>query len=175
MKYIQDNTGDASDGANAKAAVFYSISSTQPGLQGSGVDLGAILLKRAVSSLKAEFPSTLDEFSTLSLMPRFASVVKEVALADCDRHGINEGDAIKISSFLSPQSHLEGSAESEAEDVKPALMRLAASYLLMHKNNRGGILCPVGNFHVRNGARVGRINWMADPQSWVTPKADRSW
>ena len=24
-------------------------------------------------------------------------------------------------------------------------------------------MCPVGNFHLRNGARVGRLNWMADP------------
>ena len=47
------------------------------------------------------------------------------------------------------------------EQVKPGLMRLCAHYLLkeksgIHAKNR------VANFHLSNGARVERINWLAD-------------
>ena len=48
------------------------------------------------------------------------------------------------------------------EDARDPLMRLCARYLLHAKR---GIhpLDPVARFHLRNGARLERINWMADP------------
>lgn len=50
------------------AAVFYSISSTQKGL--NGIDLGNQLIKQVASVLKAEFP-TMNQFSSLSPIPNF--------------------------------------------------------------------------------------------------------
>ena len=158
LKYIQDNTGNSWNASQANAAVFYSISSTQPGLQGSGVDLGAVLLKRAVSFLSSEFRDTLDTFSTLSPMPRFVPWVNQV-LASSELsalHSVDKDAAENIKAFLSDSN-------GKGNLAKPHIMRLAAAYLLNEKNGRGGILCPVGNFHVRNGARIGRINWMGDP------------
>nr|CAD7446365.1 unnamed protein product [Timema bartmani] len=51
-----------------KAAIFYSISSTQKGLQ--GIELGNYLIKRVVRELQAEFP-LVNQFSTLSPIPTF--------------------------------------------------------------------------------------------------------
>ncbi|GAB2224692.1 hypothetical protein Droror1_Dr00005458 [Drosera rotundifolia] len=41
------------------------------------------------------------------------------------------------------------------------LMRLCARYLLREKK-RGKALDSVANFHLQNGAMIGRLNWMAD-------------
>jgi malonyl-CoA decarboxylase len=52
-------------------------------------------------------------------------------------------------------------SEEITEIVKPILLRLCAQYLLEEK--RGNMaLDPVANFHLANGARLERINWLAD-------------
>jgi malonyl-CoA decarboxylase len=53
---------------NRFAAIFYSITSTQTGLQ--GIELGTFLIKQAVQRLKDEFPD-MNQFSTLSPIPGF--------------------------------------------------------------------------------------------------------
>lgn len=45
--------------------------------------------------------------------------------------------------------------------VRPAVVRLAAQYLLRERR-RGAALDPVANFHLRNGATVARLNWRGD-------------
>ncbi|XP_042520967.1 malonyl-CoA decarboxylase, mitochondrial isoform X2 [Macadamia integrifolia] len=52
----------------AKCALFYSISSTQPGL--SGINLGKFLIKRVVELLKRDMPY-ISTFATLSPVPGF--------------------------------------------------------------------------------------------------------
>lgn len=51
------------------------------------------------------------------------------------------------------------------EVLKPILLRVGARYIYEEKK-RGKALCPVANFHIRNGAIFERINWLAD----CTPK-----
>lgn len=58
----------AEDGNKIKAGIFYSITSTQRGLQ--GIDLGNYLIKKVVRQLQAEFPH-MTMFSTLSPIPNF--------------------------------------------------------------------------------------------------------
>jgi malonyl-CoA decarboxylase len=41
-------------------------------------------------------------------------------------------------------------------------MRLAARYLLNEKTSRGRALDGVAHFHLSNGARLERINWLGD-------------
>jgi malonyl-CoA decarboxylase len=53
-----------------------------------------------------------------------------------------------------------------AEAVKPALLRLAAHYFLNAKAGDGRPIDPVARFHLGNGARLDRINWLAD----ISPK-----
>ncbi|KAL4517837.1 hypothetical protein Ndes2526A_g02213 [Nannochloris sp. 'desiccata'] len=48
--------------------------------------------------------------------------------------------------------------------LKPPLLRLAAHYLLKEKH-RGRALDSVANFHLRNGASIHRLSWMADHTS----------
>ncbi|CAK9137262.1 unnamed protein product [Ilex paraguariensis] len=45
--------------------------------------------------------------------------------------------------------------------LKTPLLRLCTRYLLQEKK-RGKALDSVANFHLQNGAMVGRLNWMAD-------------
>ncbi|NIR12473.1 MAG: malonyl-CoA decarboxylase, partial [Gammaproteobacteria bacterium] len=44
---------------------------------------------------------------------------------------------------------------------KPIIIRLCAHYLLEEKKGPGA-LDPVANFHLSNGARLEKINWLAD-------------
>ena len=53
-----------------------------------------------------------------------------------------------------------------AEALKPTLLRLAAHYFLLAKARDGRPVDPVARFHLGNGARLERINWLAD----VSPK-----
>ena len=48
--------------------------------------------------------------------------------------------------------------------MRPVVMRLAARYLLRERR-RGAALDHVANFHLRNGAAVARLNWLADPSA----------
>lgn len=41
-------------------------------------------------------------------------------------------------------------------------MTLCARYLLNEKDSRGRPLDPVGRFHLNNGARIERLNWLGD-------------
>src|SRR5262249_56279413 len=49
-----------------------------------------------------------------------------------------------------------------AEAVKPVLLRLAAQYFLAEKAGDGRPLDSVARFHLGNGARLERINWLGD-------------
>uniref|UniRef100_A0A3Q3VJK4 Uncharacterized protein n=1 Tax=Mola mola TaxID=94237 RepID=A0A3Q3VJK4_MOLML len=116
------------------AAIFYSISSTQAGLQ--GVELGNYLIKRVVRELQSEFPH-MSLFSSLSPIPGFSSWLQGLL------------------------SHEWMHSERLSRVLEPALMRLCAWYLYGEKR-RGYALNPVANFHLQNGATMWRINWLAD-------------
>jgi malonyl-CoA decarboxylase len=46
--------------------------------------------------------------------------------------------------------------------LRPLLSRLCARYLVKESRDGGSALDPVAHFHLNNGARMERINWMAD-------------
>ena len=48
-----------------------------------------------------------------------------------------------------------------SEWARPILLRNCAHYLTVERR-RGRCADPVGNFHLRNGASVWRLNWGAD-------------
>ena len=62
---------------------------------------------------------------------------------------------------------------SQAETLRDPLSRLAARYLAREKAGERGdakrALDPVAHFHLTNGARLERVNWMAD----VSPRGMR--
>ncbi|KAF1336657.1 Malonyl-coa decarboxylase, partial [Globisporangium splendens] len=176
MQYIREETETMDDEHDAKAAIFYSISSTQKGLQ--GVDLGNFLIKEVAKALKSEH-TQLDTFATLSPMPQFVAWLETHRLS-ADGSFVHEAHLERLKSVVSTRVSTADSASAVAvvlealavenwwEDanlenaLKPILLKLGTRYIYQEKK-RGKALCPVSNFHIRNGAIFERINWLADP------------
>ncbi len=142
----------------ATTAVFYSISNTQKGL--GGVSFGNFLIKQVVEDLKRELPN-LKTFVTLSPVPGFAAWLA--------RERANENSAFLIEPekqalrpLDEPGWHL---GPATAETVRRALMPAAAAYFLRAKTPRGRPIDPVARFHLGNGARLERINFLGDLSS----------
>ena len=136
-------------------AVFYSISNTQEGLR--GVSFGNFLIKQVADELKREIP-TLRTFVTLSPVPGFASWLAaerakgtSEALAAIDRETL---------ALLDEPGWAFDPAK--ADRLKEVLMPLAAYYFLKAKNRAGQPIDPVARFHLGNGARLERLNWLGD-------------
>ena len=132
------------DADKADTAMFYSITNCQPGLR--GVSFGNLLIKQVAQKLGEEFPR-IKTFSTLSPIPGFCSWLNRqpslAALSETVRNGGWRNDA-------TARSALEGK-----------LMPLCAHYLTsVLKNNEP--IDPVARFHLGNGARAERLNWLAD-------------
>ncbi len=145
-------------GGGATTAVFYSISNCQDGLK--GISFGNFLLKQVVEELEREVPS-LKTFVTLSPMPGFARWLAATATADAvDDLG---AEASAVSDALQRLGGLERLSETDDSDVKAPLLALAAHYFLVAKAADGRAVDPVARFHLGNGARLDRINWMANP------------
>jgi malonyl-CoA decarboxylase len=49
-----------------------------------------------------------------------------------------------------------------ATALEKPMLRLGARYLVEAKRDDGKALDPVANFHLSNGARVERLNWLGD-------------
>jgi len=143
-------------GGTATTAVFYSISNCQEGLR--GISFGNFLLKQVVEELEREVPS-LKTFVTLSPMPLFARWLAETAAG-------NDDAATEASAAFAAVEGIGGFAKvGEVADgeLKASLIALAAQYFLVAKGADGRVVDPVARFHLGNGARLERINWMADP------------
>ena len=140
---------------DADTAIFYSISNCQRGL--TGISFGNFLIKQVVRELAAEIPR-LRRFATLSPIPGFRNWLVREAQEGRLPAGPSGGEAMLdgIETPDWPADHAPG------EQSRADLSRLCAHYLLRAKR---GIhpLDPVARFHLRNGARLERINWLSDP------------
>jgi malonyl-CoA decarboxylase len=141
--------------AEATTAVFYSISNCQLGLR--GVSFGNFLIKQVVEELSRELPA-LTTFVTLSPAPGFAPWLDK-ALADPARFGIESLDLASLAALQTPSWHTDPGL---AERLRPIMLRLAATYFLSAKSAGGKPRDPVARFHLGNGARLERLNWLAD-------------
>jgi malonyl-CoA decarboxylase len=137
------------------AAIFYSINNCQPGL--SGVSFGNFLIKQVTDSLAEEIPS-LKYYATLSPLPGFRAWLKEELAAPQSAIGFSDSER-KCLSQLDDRSWVEN--DFKAQQLKPLVTYLGAYYLL---NARRGDepRDKVARFHLRNGARLERINWLGD-------------
>ena len=141
---LLDESADAEDLNLATTAIFYSISNTQAGLR--GVSFGDSLIKRVVDILKGEFPK-LKTFVTLSPIPGLrAWLAKSMP---------------ELHSQLQDADVLNLSAKSP---LKLSLLQQAAHYL-GRETSGGKPVDTVAKFHLGNGARVERLNWVGDPSS----------
>src|SRR5262249_51863375 len=133
------------------AAIFYSINNCQPGL--AGVSFGNFLIKQVTDSLAEEMPA-LKTYATLSPLPGFRQWLSEILAAPNNPLGFSEGERAYLSELHNP-SFYENS--SKMEELKPVLMQLSAYYLLTAKRGAEP-RDPVARFHLRNSARLERIN-----------------
>jgi malonyl-CoA decarboxylase len=138
-------------------AVFYSISNCQPGL--AGVNLGTALIKQVVEALRHDLPQ-LQRFVTLSPIPGFRSWL-EAELHD-GAPNVNETERELLPAEPDRVlARLDDADWAVDEAIRPALLALCARYLVTPVEGR--VVDPVANFHLSNGARVERVNWLADP------------
>ncbi|MCJ2080447.1 malonyl-CoA decarboxylase [Methylobacterium sp. J-090] len=143
----------------ATTAIFYSISNCQKGL--AGVTFGNFLIKQVVEDLAREIPS-LKTFVTLSPVPGFATWLDRERRADAPQ-GLTREDIEALRVIDEPDWHAD---KAKAEAVRKAMIPAAAAYFLRAKNERGKPLDPVARFHLGNGARLERLNFLGD----VSPK-----
>ncbi|MFC2111206.1 malonyl-CoA decarboxylase [Bacteroidota bacterium] len=150
----------------ADTAIFYSISSTQKGL--AGINFGNFLIKRVVKEITKELPN-IQHFSTLSPIPKFKQWIE--SLEPDDRRFITEKELKQLKRFSRTKYPIKillkildtnwQDDPKKVEALKAPLMRLCAHYLI-HEKRDAKAVDPVANFHLRNGAKIFKLNWMAD-------------
>jgi len=144
-----DEEAARTQAARADTAIFYSISNCQDGLR--GISFGNFLIKQVVEELQAEFPQ-LKRFSTLSPVPGFRRwLMKRLA------EGSDPGTALLLELQRDGWWH----DLTQSEKLRPAVMRLCALYLT-GRSSPGSRVDPVARFHLGNGARLERINWLGN-------------
>ncbi len=149
-------------------AVFYSISNCQDGLR--GISFGNFLLKQVVEDLVKDVPS-LKTFVTLSPVPHFARWLDRalaqdgpVVSADGDRVVlVTAAERQALKALRDPRWAEDAAQASEATTVlRDTVLALAADYFLAAKSSDQRPVDPVARFHLGNGARLERINWLGD-------------
>ncbi len=174
IRTLLDAKAPVTDPTSADTAIFYSISNCQKGL--AGISFGNFLIKQVVERLSLTLPN-LKTFATLSPIPGFRRWIETK---------LSEGEALlsaEESAALDAALRAHAGGEGEqgetplarllarrgwhrdptlAEKARPILMRLCARYLLAESGRRGRALDPVAHFHLTNGARAERLNWLAD-------------
>jgi malonyl-CoA decarboxylase len=139
----------------ATTAIFYSISNTQRGL--AGVSFGHFLIKQVVEDLKREMPA-LKTFVTLSPVPGFAGWLRrERAAGDAS---LFDAEQRKTLELLDTPRWFDDAAV--CADIEQLLLPVAAYYFLHAKNAAGRPVDPVARFHLGNGARLERLNFLGD-------------
>jgi malonyl-CoA decarboxylase len=142
----------------ARTAVFYSISNTQRGL--GGISFGSFLIKQVVEELQRELPR-LENFVTLSPVPGLMQWLKEA-----DDVPVSEEGRALLAQLDTPDWFKN--AELAAQ-MRTLLEPLAAYYFLKARTPKGRLIDSVARFHLGNGARLERIDWLGD----LSPKGMR--
>jgi malonyl-CoA decarboxylase len=149
---VQDGDDDAARerASRADTAIFYSISNCQDGLR--GISFGNFLIKQVVEELKGELPH-LVQFSTLSPVPGFRRWLTRRAAATNDP---------VIASLARAETGADWLANAKSDlSLRQTIMRVCAIYLTRHASAEDRA-DPVAHFHLGNGARLERINWLGN-------------
>lgn len=132
----------------ADCAIFYSITNCQAGLR--GVSFGNLLIKQVAEDLGREFPR-MRTFATLSPIPGFRQWLDKSSRQ-------NRAAAALAARLDAPAWYRDG---ANAAEMQRELTRLCAHYLVDAKQGQEP-LDSVERFHLGNGARLERINWLGD-------------
>ena len=146
-----EETPDQIREEDADTAIFYSISNCQRGLV--GIAFGDLLIKQVAEQISTDCPQ-VKTFATLSPVPGLAKWLSDTL------------DSLESSQRSIVERYLacpEKVLDAENEDRK-TLSHLCAHYLINEKCGDAPA-DAVARFHLRNGARLERINWLGDPSS----------
>lgn len=167
VQHILDVEAPSLDPETADAAIFYSISNAQAGL--AGVGFGDFLIKRVVGDLTLGLPK-LKTFATLSPIPGLRTWLNEVA----ERIDFTDEEAAELLTLTGAETAAAGllalldrpdwhQERPVADALRPILTCLAAEYLVNQRRPGGRTARdPVAHFHLTNGARLERLNWLGD-------------
>jgi malonyl-CoA decarboxylase len=166
--HLLDESAPEQDLSRADTAIFYSISNCQTGL--AGVSFGNFLIKRVVDELSHELPN-LKTFATLSPVPGFRRWFLE-NLPDMEDDFWQSSEVRELTALAGKSTAAEAVAElvgregwpsdtTVAETLRPVLVRACAKHLTTSRAD-GTALNRVAHFHLSNGARLERINWLGD-------------
>lgn len=170
---LLDEAAPVVDPYQADTAIFYSISNAHEGL--SGISFGNFLIKRVVDELAQEFKS-LKTFATLSPIPSFrrwldgklnepGQDAESELLTAAERKALATaaGTGTEPASLSSLLQMPDWSQNQElAKALKKPLLRLCARFLAKEKREGGSAVDRVAHFHLSNGARIERLNWLAN-------------
>jgi malonyl-CoA decarboxylase len=169
VQKLLDEKAPVLDPHQADTAIFYSISNCQRGL--AGISFGNFLIKRVVEELSAEFRN-LRTFATLSPIPGYRAWLEEKLAAEPPGLLSDEELASLASAMAAPSGQQALAAilgkrgwwrdVALRKTAEPVLLRLCARYLLNESSGAKRARDPVAHFHLSNGARVERINMLAD-------------
>ena len=169
VQVLLDARAPQQDAEAADTAVFYSISNAQTGLR--GIPLGSFLIKRVVDRLTGELTG-LKTFATLSPVPGFRAwldkILSQEGAEQIDaEEGVGMSKAAGVDYPLAAIRHLLARPnwfedDKASDPLRGPLLRLCARYLIEERRAQGTTLDSVAHFHLRNGARLERLNWLAD-------------
>ena len=142
----------------ARTAVFSSISNTQKGL--GGISFGSFLIKQVVEELRRELPK-------LRHLRHAVAGAGLHAMAEAGRTMFRSVDEDGRCWNISISRLVRGCGADRA----PARRAGAAGRALLPKarTSKGRLIDSVARFHIGNGARLERIDWLGD----LSPKGLR--
>jgi len=138
---LLDVDAPVGDPAEARCAMFYSITNCQDGLR--GISFGNFLIKQVAVELQSELPQ-LRNFATLSPVPGFRQWLERQQVAGIEALG------------------QPGWQQTKKSDPLPMLLQQLCAHYLLHARQGSQPLDAVARFHLGNGARLERINWLGD-------------
>jgi malonyl-CoA decarboxylase len=146
---LLDIESRVADPESCDCGTFYSISSCDEGLK--GIPFGFTLIRAVVDRLQSEMP-WLRTYATASPVPGFRAWLESATPARDD-------------GLMADINALSGGGWYEQPELsrrlEARLMPLCEHYL-MHEKRGDQPLDPVARFHLGNGARLERLNWLGD-------------
>jgi len=151
---LVDPDSPVADPGSATCAIFYSITNCHEGLR--GIPFGNFLIRRAADELCREFPR-LRTLATISPIPGFLGWLA----ARARRNEPGPQDAA-LSALMSKLENPRWFADQNLGTQLQRELTSLCAYYLLHAKHGQEPLDPVARFHLRNGARIERLNWLGD-------------